>query len=68
MLRNRGSAHETAILFPFRHFTLLLTVLLISALATSGAIKIKVSLIHILVDGKVFQLKDASSNDVVEIL
>lgn len=37
----------------------------VTALAASGAIKIEVSPIHVLVNGEVFQPKDANGNDVM---
>lgn len=45
--------------------TLLLVSLPITALAASGAIRIEVSPISVLVDGEVFQPKDAKGNDVM---
>ncbi|NCE66127.1 hypothetical protein D1159_16485 [Pseudoflavonifractor sp. 524-17] len=44
---------------------LLLVGLPVTALAASGAIRIEVSPISVLVDGKVFQPKDAKGNDVM---
>lgn len=45
--------------------TLLLVGLPVTALAASGAIRIEVSPISVLVDGEVFQPKDANGNDVM---
>ena len=45
--------------------TLLLVGLPVTALAVSGAITIEVSPISVLVDGEVFQPKDAKGNDVM---
>lgn len=45
--------------------TLLLITLPVTALAASGAIKIEVYPISVLVDGEVFQPKDANGNDVM---
>ena len=44
---------------------LLLFALPMTALAASGAIKIEVSPISVLVDGEVFQPKDSAGNDVM---
>lgn len=44
---------------------LMLVGLPVTALAASGAIRIEVSPISVLVDGKVFQPKDANGNDVM---
>ena len=44
---------------------LLLASLPVTALAASGAIRIEVSPISVLVDGEVFQPKDAKGNDVM---
>lgn len=44
---------------------LLISTTAVTALAASGAIKIEVSPIQVLVDGEVFQPKDANGNDVM---
>ena len=44
---------------------LLISATTVTALAASGAIRIEVSPINVLVDGEVFQPKDAKGNDVM---